>query len=64
MAMSTATSKDNNLVAMEVDAMLEGECDGDEEEHKENTSEEQKFLFIIESDHKEKREIGDPDAQE
>ena len=29
--MSTTTNKNNNLIAMEIDAMLEGEGEGDEE---------------------------------
>ena len=43
MAMSTATSKNINPIAMEINTMLEGEGKGDEEEDKENTSEAQEY---------------------
>ena len=53
--MPTITGKESKPVAMEVDAMLEGEGDKDEEDHEENALEEHEVLFFMEHDHQELR---------
>ena len=62
--MVSTTSKNNDSIAMEIDAMLEREDGEDEERDKEDGPEAQEVLFFMELDHEEIREIEDQEAQE